>query len=311
MRFLFLFVITLLISTLSIACDMCNCYLGLDPGYNKNTIGILCSWRSAQWVPTVSSTLRSAHTNHNSGEHSNSSKLIENFINTGVFIKYAPVSKVRLYATIPYVINTLSYEGVTESRNSISDLTLLAMYQVINTMSTDSLRTRHRFFAGGGVKFPTGKSEGASEVDIPMSHHLYSGTGSTDLIISLSYIGKCKKTGWSIDASYKLNGESKNDYRYGHTLNVTPNLFYEINCKSIKLFPHLGAAYEQCMDDEWNDVTMKETNGETLFASGGVDLYFGTKVSLTTDLRLPVYHDMGAMKSEDKSVLFTSLNFHF
>lgn len=292
--------------TVASACDFCNCYLGLDPGYNKNTIGIRNSWKTTEWTSMVS-----AHrVAHGSDEVTTGSTLTESFVNTELFVKYSPITKLRLFLTVPYAINTLTYEGVSETGMAFSDMTLMGMYQLFNTLPHDSLGVRHRIFVGGGVKFPTGKSESDEEVDIPMSEDLYSGTGSTDYLFSLSYIGKYKKLGWNLDGSYKLNGESKNHYRYGNTFNLTPRIFYELGKKSVKLFPHIGAAYEMGVEDEYKDVTREETGGSVVCGSAGIDAYFGI-FSVTTDFRLPIHHDMGAMMPEDQMQLFTSLNIHF
>ena len=64
------------------------------------------------------------------------------------------------------------------------------------------------------------------------------------------------------------------------------------------------------VEDEYKDEEQLETGGTTIYGSAGVDVYFG-KFSVTTDFRLPVYHDMGAMMTEDQFVLYSSLNFHF
>ncbi|MFI5173083.1 MAG: hypothetical protein ACHQFW_11875 [Chitinophagales bacterium] len=309
MKRIYLLVVLLFSYVGVMSCDFCNCYLGLDPGYNKNTIGLRANWRTAEWTPPVSG-LRLAHNGHGVEGTMGHETLQESFITGELFVKYSPIPKLRVYATLPYAFNTLEYDGVTESRNALSDLSLMAMYQLANTMAHDSAKVRHRLFAGLGVKFPTGKSEGASDVDIPMAHHLYSGTGSTDFLVSASYIGKLRKIGWNLDASYKYNTPSANDYRYGNTLNITPRVFYESKIKSVSLLPHVGAAYEMGDSDEYNDETVDETGGTTMYGSAGVDVYFGS-ISVTTDFRLPFYHDMGNQMSENQSWLFTSVNFHF
>jgi hypothetical protein len=128
--------------------------------------------------------------------------------------------------------------------------------------------------------------------------------------LSVSYIGKFKKLGWNLDVSYKLNGESCNDYRYGNTFNLTPRIFYDAAVKAVKLYPHAGAAYEYGLEDEWDNVTQDETGGQVWWGSAGLDAYFGA-FSITTDFRLPVYQDMGTQMSDDKTWLFTALNIHF
>jgi hypothetical protein len=309
MKSIYSVLIFLFFSYPALSCDFCNCYLGLDPGFNKNTIGIRNSWRTAEWTP-FSSTQRSAHTDHGTGEEGSGSKLDESFVTMELYVKYAPVSKLRLIMTLPYTFNTIEYKSDVESRNAMSDMTLMALYQLFNSMPVDSHGVRHRIFVGPGVKFPTGKSEGASDVEIPLSHHLYSGTGSTDYLLNVSYIGKVKKLGWNVDASYKFNGESATDYRYGNTLNVIPRVFYEIGLGQVKLYPHIGGAYEMGDEDEFKGETWPETGGSTVWGSAGADAYYGS-FSVTTDFRLPIAHDLGAQVPEDKFWLFTSLNFNF
>ncbi len=302
------FIIFLTYSGITNACDFCNSYLGLDPGFNKNTIALRANFRKAEWQapsPTLRLTHGGTHTDMGTQE-----TLEESFFTSELFVKYTPFPKLRIYATLPYTMNTLEFGGVSESRSALSDLSLMAMYQLLNSKNTDSTGVGHRLFAGAGVKFPTGKSEGAQEVDIPMAHHLYSGTGSTDYLACLTYIGKVKKLGWSLDASYKFNGESCTDYRYGNTINVNPVLFYETRIKSVKILPHAGAPYEAGVEDEYKGETVHETGGTTWYGSAGVDVYFGA-FSVTTDFRLPFYHDMGTQMSEDQSWVFGSFNFHF
>jgi len=44
-------------------------------------------------------------------------------------------------------------------------------------------------FVGGGVKLPAGKYEMDMALEMPFSHHLIPGAGSTDVLASLQYIG--------------------------------------------------------------------------------------------------------------------------
>src|SRR5688572_18028596 len=87
------------------ACDYCNCYLGLDPGYNKNTIGLRTNWRTAEWIPPVSG-LRLTHNTHSVEGVSGNETLEESFVAVELFVKYSPIPKLRVYATLPYSFNT-------------------------------------------------------------------------------------------------------------------------------------------------------------------------------------------------------------
>lgn len=308
--FLLTTIIFLSVFNVAPACDFCNCYLGLDPGYNKNTVGIRGQYRYATHMMPVTGSMKLTHGEHEVPAGTPMEELQAEFTRFDLHARVYPLQKLQVIATVPFHMNTLTFMDQQESRSSVGDLTVLGMYQLFNTMPTDSLSVRHRIFAGGGVKFPTGKSEGASDADVPMSHHLYNGTGSTDYMVNLSYIGKFKKLGWNADVSYKFNGESANDYKYGNTFNAVPRLFYELSLKSVKFLPHIGAAFEMGDRDSYLDNEVEETGGSVLWGTAGVDFYFGS-FSLTSDVRLPAMQDLGESLPEDKIWLFSSLNFHF
>jgi len=310
MRKINLIIALVFATSISNACDYCNCYLGLDPGFNKNTIGFRTNFRMSSVEIAGSPTFKTMHGSHGSTESESHSLLEGSFLGYELFAKIFPIPKLMVVGTLPFQVNTLTFDNEKETRSALSDMTLLAYYQIANTMPHDSISVRHRLFGGLGIKFPTGKSSGASDVDIPMSHELYSGTGSTDYLAALNYIGKYKKLGWNLDLNYKYNTESKNLYQYGHTLNITPRIFYEVKIKSVSIFPHLGAAYENSGHDYYKDEKQEFTGGYIYYGSGGLDLYCG-KFSLTTDIRLPFEQHHHGEELEDEYLLFGSINYHF
>jgi len=305
MRLIILVSAFLIIAGNASACEFCLCHHKIERDDHSKIIGISNSWRRAEWVPYTF-----IPGFNQSGNGFENSSLKESFLQTALFAGYSPLPKLRLFASLPYSINTLKYDEVTESRNALADLNVHAMYRIHASASDDSSRSSHRWYAGAGIKFPTGKSSGASEISIPMSQHLYSGTGSTDYLFTVCYSGKFKKVAWNFDATYRLNGESASNYRYGNTLKVAPRFFYVSRIKSVKMYPHVGTVYETHAEDKFNKVTREESDGTTLWGSAGVDLYFG-KFSINTCFQLPVYNDAGAIISESKSVLLTSFNVHF
>ena len=310
-KLFFVFTIAFLsLASESSACSFCNYYSGLDTGSGKNTVGIRGQYHYATYGIPENSFIKLTH-----GGSDNSSGIPvyewqADFARFDLHARVYPLPGLQVIATLPFHMNTLTFLNQQESESALGDMTVIGMYQLFNTMTTDSGAVRHRLFAGGGVKLPTGKSEGAAEINIPMSHYLYSGTGSTDYLVSVTYVGKYRKLGWNADLSYKFNGESANDYQYGNTFNAVPRLFYEWNLKSVKLLPHLGGVVEWGDGDTYLDKTVEETGGNLLWGSAGLDFYFGS-FSLTSEVRVPVVHELGASLSEDKLCLIGSFNYHF
>jgi len=308
-RFFLVFTLLFLPGHSSIACDFCNCYLGLNPGYNKNTVGFRSSLRNTSFeIP--SQNLRVSHLGEGHTAVDNGGLVEETFLAFEVFARLYPISKLQLIVNMPYNINTIDYNQQSETRSAFSDLTLMGMYQLANTLTLDSLKVRHRLFGGAGVKLPTGKYETPEDVTIPMADHLYSGTGSTDILFGVSYLGKYRNFGWNVDLNYKLNTKNSLDYQFGNTINLVPRVFYEYKLHSFILFPHLGLAYEKGAADEDDGIEQTDTGGQMIFGTGGLDVYY-KMVSLSSDVRLPVYENMVDGMPVDKSWFITSLNFHF
>ncbi len=309
MRFLLIFGMMLLPGFSSVACDFCNCYLGLNPGYNKNTVGFRSSLRNTSF-DMPGQNLRVAHLGENQPVVDQGGLLEETYVSYELFARLYPTSKLQMIVNMPYNINTIDYNQQSETRSAFSDLTLIGMYQLANTTTLDSLKVRHRLFGGVGIKLPTGKYKTPEDVTIPMADHLYSGTGSTDVLFVVSYIGKFKSLGWNVDLNLKLNTKNSLDYQYGSTLNLVPRLFYEIKTHSFIFYPHLGLAFETGGADEDDGVPQTDTGGQMIFGSGGLDIYF-KMISLSSDVRLPVYENMAEGMPVDKSWFIASLNFHF
>jgi hypothetical protein len=290
------------------SCDMCNYYLGLNPGYNNNSVGLRWKYRHA-FLAGSGAPLKIQHLEHDAGEPMTSDlNVYHNDIE--LFGRIYPHPKVQLLLNIPFSYNVMTYGSQTESMNAPGDITGQAFYQVANTMPMDSLQTRHRLFVGGGIKFPTGKSSGASEIDIPMAHHLLPGTGSTDYLVAVNYIGKKSFFGWNVDANYKMNGSSSSGYRYGNAVNITGSVFYEWKKDDLTFFPHIGTSFEQGDKDDFNGETVSASGGTMLWASAGFDVYYG-KFALGNDIRLPLSSNLSEGMPVDKEIFVLSLSYNF
>lgn len=309
MKRILILVLTMATSFGAIACDYCNCYLGLNPGYNKNTIGFRYSYKISS-LDIASAALRVTHLDPASPAISTGGTLHETQSKADLFARIYPISKLQVLATLPYAINKIDYNEKSASGKAFDDLSIIAMYQIANTFPTDSLQVRHRLFGGIGVKFPTGKAKSSEYIDIPMADHLYSGTGSTDFLIAASYIGKYRQLGWNLDVNHKFNGESGSGYHHGNTTNVSSRVFYELDIKKVKLFPHISVVFEKGESDKDADVKQPGTGGEVVSGGAGLDVYFG-KFSLNTEYRQPLSHNLGQFTPVDKYTVYTGLYFHF
>jgi len=309
MRRIFLLAVCLLCIQTGKSCDFCNCYLGLNPGYNNNSIGI--RWKNSHtFLQGATQGLRISHIEHGSESEPLVGDWNEYENELELYGRYYPHPKVQLMFTMPYLSNTITYTSEREHLNAFGDLFLQGFYQLANTRATDSTQTRHRLFGGGGIKFPTGKSSGTASMEVPMAHHLLPGTGSTDYLASLSYIGKKQLIGWNVDASYKFNGSSSTGYHYGNTLNLSGSGFYTFLSGKVALYPHIGSAYESGLQDSFNGETVRSSGGATTWGTAGCDLYFGS-FAIANQIRLPLLMHIPEGTPEDHLQLALSFSYNF
>ena len=271
LKYVFALIITVVIITPALSCDFCNCYLGLTPSYNKNSIGIRYKHSNSSYMfKQPGMRIQHGDEEHyiNDGEEWNS-----DFTAIEIFGQKIITPKVRAMFFLPYNNNTFSYMDKTENENSIGDLTVIVHGQLYNSMEFDSTTTRHRLFAGGGIKLPTGNWKMDEFIDIPFAHDLMSGTGSTDFIASLQYIGSYKKFGWSVEMSYKYKTTNPQDYKFGNSYNGNVFAYYKVKVNNNFIIPYLKSSVETADVDQLNSQQLESSGGEIWWNGGGVEFH--------------------------------------
>src|SRR6185436_18249080 len=184
------------IANASFSCDYCNFYLGLNPQYKKNTIGIRYHFMNYTGTHESDEELRELGlTKNDFWERRSRAELHGQWYATG---------KLKFVFSAPYVINSegTHAEPIEHSHSNsgsgeeghhdaetiygIGDPLLLANYQLFNTTG-DSMQFSQRLFAGGGVKFPLGKWKLEDGAEAHERVH-QPGTGSWDFILNAEYL---------------------------------------------------------------------------------------------------------------------------
>ncbi len=274
------------------ACDFCNCYLGLNPHYKKNSIGLRYQYMSY------------------SGSHMEQWQMQkldyaeDDFLElrtvTELHAQYYPVQKLQLLATIPYIYNsernTVGYihhhgndgnSSVVNINQGIGDPYLLAHYQVFNKvpMDTSLYGYSQRLMAGGGIKFPVGQWKIADGVADNERIHL-PGSGSWDFIASVVYLGKLGRLGLNMNLSYMFTTENRQSFSYGNRSNGNVVLYFQSKLKQVSVLPSTGIYYEQAISDLANGYELQNTGGRILYAHSGLDLYY-RRISLSGTIQIP------------------------
>jgi hypothetical protein len=303
MRRLIITVIILGAGITSFACDYCNCYLGLNPHFKKNTIGVRY------------------HYMRYTGSHDDEAELQEmnlsknDFWETRTRIElhgqWYPTQKLKVLFSAPYIINSEGLNGETaenEVIKGIGDPLVNAQYQIFNT-TNDSTRFSHRFLAGGGIKFPLGKWKiGDGEEAHERVHQ--PGTGSWDFLLSTEYLAKYKKVGLNANVSYSITTSNSQSYQFSNRFNANAIFYYQVIRKEFSIYPSAGAFLEQAGYDMDNSISVPNSGGTILYAHAGMDFYL-KNISINTAFQLPTIQNLNEPQPEMKYRIILGVNYAF
>lgn len=282
-------------------CDLCGCYMGLEPNFNMNSVGVRFS--SFKFYSP-------AHTapDGNSDHPSDGSESTEYYSNIDVYIRYYINPKFRIIATIPFSFNEIN----TKKLNGFGDLVTIAQYQIYNTNMTAETNFWQRIFLGGGFKFPTGVYNKSLVYYGTVEPHFQPGTGSFDFMFSGLYIAKLENTGigWRNDFIYTVSTANKNDYRFSNRFNVASTFTYEIDTETLTFLPHTGLYFESAGEDEDAGQPVTDSGGDILFGTGGVDVFYGD-YSLDFNYTFPISEKLNGDQPQNEYRFFIGLGFAF
>ncbi|MBK8847392.1 MAG: hypothetical protein IPO27_12940 [Bacteroidetes bacterium] len=313
MNKLIIIVIVILSTQLLHACDFCNCYLGLNPQYKKNIVGL--RYHSMRYHGTHHNLSEFADANLSQSHFWEKRNILE------LYGQLYPVQKLQLIFSLPYIYNAEGtsskgedamnghHHGEAESDEpikGIGDPIVIAHYQLFNKTNMDSSKLSHRLFAGGGIKFPTGKYKlGVNGNPLERMHQ--PGTGSWDFIASTSYLGKINRVGFNVNASYLIATINSESFQYGNKLNANAIVYYQFNVNKMQLNPSTGVFVEQAGKD-WNENYYISNSGGTItYAHAALDFYFN-KISINTAFQLPVSQTLNMPQPEMKFRIITGIS---
>lgn len=248
------------------ACDVCGCgsggqYFGLLPVANRSFAGVQYQYyRFNTQHPSLFGNSR-----------------IERSTNTYSTVqawgRYTMGKRVQFFAFVPYRYNLQQTDTGAYAEKGIGDITVIADVVVLN----DKLgRFTHQLLAGGGVKLPTGKYIGVTDMDRMGLPNMQPGTGSTDFVVNANYTVRRLAAGLNMDAIYSLTTSNSDQLKYGNRLGVGVVAFRFVDMGRVSLLPQAGARYEYALHDYDNYSRRwlnEQSGGYMTFATLGLQAY--------------------------------------
>lgn len=283
-------------------CDLCGCYMGLEPNFSQNQIGIRYQTLKfhADAKPVVSNPLVD---HQESGETESN----EYYNNIEIYGRIYLSPKARILFGIPFKFNEFN----TKKINGVGDMRVLGQYSVFTTPITGMTKFWQRIFLGGGLKLPTGVYNKQLTYGVT-EPHFQPGTGSLDIIMTGLYMAKLEKVGlgWRNDIAYTVTTKNKNEYQFANRFNLASTLTYDINSSSMDYVPHAGVYYETANADKQNGVNAPGSGGYAFFATGGVDFYYKV-LSLDFLYEWPLSQNLFDNQPENQYRFYVSAGYAF
>jgi len=239
---------------------------------------------------------------------------------------YAPTDDLRLFLSVPYVINDMTMKMFTMGNwrtmdmdrvEGLGDITLFGLYRVYKDRD---VMPQKALSAGVGLKFPTG-SWTESQRGSRLHAHMQPGTGSWDPMLKVVYVQMISSELLvNADLTYQFTTENPLGYEFGDTLSMDADLFYNLlDFMNVSV----GAEYfhsEQADDREGNykgNVSKRMTDftgytGEdSVWAKAGVQLLPFDGASVDLDFSYPLYYHVGGIQqvTDYKTTLRMSYSF--
>jgi hypothetical protein len=303
-----------LLPAVSLACDVCGIYLGVQPHDRRSSVSAL--WRFRQLEGDLTSSTKMARPKH--GGHG-----VDGIPLTGLdhYEELYQVLEVRadlwladrvsMLASVPVVNNYRAVNGyIVADVYGLGDPFLIARYLVANTKClTENERTVHRLLIGGGAKMPLGRNDRVYQ-DVPVAVDLQPGTGTWDLLGSAEYMVRRGSNGASVAILGRLNGTNADGYRLGNGLSTTAEVFrrWDIG-EDTKIMPSLGLYHELSGRDEEDDVTVLGTGSSTLFTNTAIRVWW-RNWSLTTALQYAVAWQTGALMVPNRMRVVSGITYN-
>lgn len=293
--------ITILIAALCVcytsrACDICGCgvgnsYIGILPDFNKHIIGLRYRYNSIFTHVGIGGATTYLTTD-------------ERYRTVEAWAGWNVSRQFRLMAVIPYSFNEKENQGVTQRKEGISDVTVSALYGLINRKGNVGNRlVVQSLWVGGGLKLPTGKYNPKDKLTVNDNANLFQlGTGSVDFTFSGMYDLRVQDAGINLSANYKVNTPNKYDYSYGNKLSANAQLYYKWRvAKIVSIAPNAGLQYENARQDVDNHLTVDISGGRLLLGTVGLEMMAG-RIAAGANWQTPLSQNLanGIVKANDR-----------
>lgn len=296
---------------LTLACDVCGIFLGVQPHDRASTIGLLYRSRVMQGTTQVplSSNLLAKHGAQLAPGTAYRTVPLTEIVNVAELRADLRLGdRFFLLAALPL---TNTYRGVNGYRQldayGPGDPFAMLRYQVVNTRAYQERSYVHRLLVGGGLKAPLGSydmriGDELASLDIQL------GTGSWDALLGLEYTVRRGRVSAGITSLARLNGTNPRGEQLGHALSTTVECLHRFGNDTLSVAPVIGAYIERMGRDRIDGTPDPHTGGTTLLTHAGLRTWWG-RFAFSAYYQHAVAHRLGLTMTPTRHRLVVGLTY--
>lgn len=207
-------------------------------------------------------------------------------------------------------------EDESGDASGVGDISLLGRYTFVahHTLDTTTL------IAGvAGIKLPTGSTNKRNDDGDYLDAHLQPGTGSTDLLLGMSFTHVTGRYSLSSNllVSFAREGDTGDaSHEFGNSLNYDLTAKYRITPSVIGQTPNswfasLGVNGEYRRREKLDGETVEDSGGHTVYLTPGLQFSLGSHWVLEGTFQYAVYHDLKATQLGENYKFYVSATYQF
>lgn len=193
---------------------------------------------------------------------------------------------------------------VTGNEFGLADVTVLLRYKalVAHSMETTSILS-----LAGGVKLPTGRTNGRDSEGNLLDAHIQLGTGSTDMLLGVSGFMAFDRVALIANVLGAATTRGANGHEFGNILNYDASMRYRIypsEYDDTQLFATFGVYGELRGEESQDGSHIPSTGGNVVFLSPGLQFFPLPSITIEASYHIPVIHALnGSQLGEDYRIM--------
>jgi hypothetical protein len=235
----------------------------------------------------------------------NEEQEIESHMTQQYSFTYAATPELAISALVPVAERRMEMvdedgEAVTGKQFGLADVIVLGRYKV---MEDHSLEATTLLSVTGGVKLPTGSTDGLDSRGEPLDAHIQLGSGSTDILLGAGAWFARDRFAVSANLLGAIAGEGSNEHRFGNNLNYDATVRYRVYPSEIDVQSLMVGAgvYGEWRGRETEDgQSVENSGGNVIYVGPSVQFFASTRLSFEAAFHYPIVHALnGEQLGED------------